>query len=212
MSSFLPVTFSRPPPLLSARPAEATADADSAPAVALLTDTLREAAARGGSDIHVEPGEPEWRIRLRIDGAFHTHLKPPPHLRDAFTTRIKVLARMDIAEQRVPQDGRLRLPLANGNPEDYRVHSLPVLFGEKLVLRRLDSLPADLSLAALGLAANQQKTIEAASPRAARTRACHGPHRQRQDAVVVLLFADAQREIAQRLFRRRSRQDPACRH
>ncbi|OTP69047.1 GspE/PulE family protein [Caballeronia sordidicola] len=166
MSSSPPATFSSPPPF-SARPAEAIAEADSAPAVALLTDTLREAASRGASDIHVEPGEHEWRIRLRIDGALHTYLTPPPHLRDAFTTRIKVLARMDIAERRVPQDGRLRLPLANGSPEDYRVNSLPVLFGEKLVLRRLDSLPKDLSLAALGLAADQQRTVEAA---------IHAPH------------------------------------
>ncbi|MDN7182136.1 Flp pilus assembly complex ATPase component TadA [Caballeronia sp. SEWSISQ10-4 2] len=102
------------------------ADTDSAPAVGLLADTQREAAARGASDSHVEPGEHEWRIRLRIDGALHTYLKPPPHLRDAFTTRIKVLAHMDIAQRRVPQDGRLRLPLANGNPEDHRVNSLPV--------------------------------------------------------------------------------------
>jgi len=166
MSSSPPVTFSSPPPF-SARPAEAIAEADSAPAVALLTDTLREAASRGASDIHVEPGEHEWRIRLRIDGALHTYLTPPPHLRDAFTTRIKVLARMDIAERRVPQDGRLRLPLANGSPEDYRVNSLPVLFGEKLVLRRLESLPKDLSLAALGLAADQQETVRAA---------IHAPH------------------------------------
>ena len=109
-----PGLLSRPPPQLSARPADAIPDADNAPAVALLTETLREAAARGASDIHVEPGEHEWRIRLRIDGALHVFLKPPPHLRDAFITRIKVLARMDIAERRVPQDGRLRLPLANG--------------------------------------------------------------------------------------------------
>jgi len=166
MSSSPLAAFSSPPPF-SARAAEAIAEADSAPAVALLTDTLREAASRGASDIHVEPGEHEWRIRLRIDGALHTYLTPPPHLRDAFTTRIKVLARMDIAERRVPQDGRLRLPLANGSPEDYRVNSLPVLFGEKLVLRRLESLPKDLSLAALGLAADQQRTVEAA---------IHAPH------------------------------------
>jgi type IV pilus assembly protein PilB len=83
MSSSLPVTFSRPPPLFSARPAEAMADADSAPAVALLADTLCEAAARGASDIHVEPGEHEWRIRLRIDGALHTYHKPPPCARSA---------------------------------------------------------------------------------------------------------------------------------
>jgi type IV pilus assembly protein PilB len=167
MPPSLPTAFSSSPPPFSARPAEVVAEADSAPAVALLTDTLREAAARGASDIHVEPGEHEWRIRLRIDGALHTYLTPPPHLRDAFTTRIKVLARMDIAERRVPQDGRLRLPLANGTPEDYRVNSLPVLFGEKLVLRRLDSLPKDLSLAALGLSGDQQQTIKAA---------IHAPH------------------------------------
>jgi type IV pilus assembly protein PilB len=69
---------------------------------------------------------------------------------------------MDIAERRVPQDGRLRLPLANGEPQDYRVNSLPTLFGEKLVLRRLDSLPEDLSLAALGLAPDQQRIVETA--------------------------------------------------
>lgn len=79
MPSSLPVTFSRPPPQFSARPVEVIAEADSAPAVALLTDTLREAAARGASDIHIEPGEYEWRIRLRIDGALHTYLTPPRH-------------------------------------------------------------------------------------------------------------------------------------
>ncbi|MDR5751703.1 MULTISPECIES: ATPase, T2SS/T4P/T4SS family [unclassified Caballeronia] len=141
--------------------------ADDAPAVALLTETLRIAAARGASDIHVEPAEHEWRIRLRIDGALHVLHKPPLHLRDAVVTRIKVLARMDIAERRVPQDGRLRLPLANGQLEDYRVNSLPTLFGEKLVLRRLEALPADLSLGALGLDARQSEAVESA---------IHAPH------------------------------------
>jgi type IV pilus assembly protein PilB len=144
-----------------------TASSEEAPAVALLTETLRTAASRGASDIHVEPAEHDWRIRLRIDGALHVLQKPPPHLRDAFITRIKVLARMDIAERRVPQDGRLRLPLANGKLEDYRVNSLPTLFGEKLVLRRLDALPADLSLAALGLDARQREVVETA---------IHAPH------------------------------------
>jgi len=114
---------------------------------------LREASLRNASDLHVEPFEHGWRIRLRIDGVLHEIARPPAHLRDAFVTRIKVLARMDIAERRVPQDGRLRL--ASGTsakaPDDYRVSSLPTLFGEKLVLRRLEALPADLSLAALGL-------------------------------------------------------------
>jgi type IV pilus assembly protein PilB len=141
--------------------------ADDAPAVALLTETLRTAAARGASDIHVEPSEHEWRIRLRIDGALHVLQKPPLHLRDAVITRIKVLSRMDIAERRVPQDGRLRLPLANGQIEDYRVNSLPTLFGEKLVLRRLEALPADLSLGTLGLDARQSEAVESA---------IHAPH------------------------------------
>jgi type IV pilus assembly protein PilB len=136
--------------------------ADDAPAVALLTEVLREAAARGASDIHVEPFEHEWRVRLRVDGALHVLRHPPLHLRDAFVTRIKVLARMDIAERRVPQDGRLRLALPGGQAGDYRVNSLPTLFGEKLVLRRLDSLPPDLSLGALGLDAGQSRIVETA--------------------------------------------------
>ncbi|MFM0326268.1 GspE/PulE family protein [Caballeronia glebae] len=132
------------------------------PAVSLLTDTLREAAERGGSDINVEPSEHAWRIRLRVDGVLHVLKRPPPHLRDAFVTRIKVLARMDIAERRVPQDGRLRLNLPGKRMGDYRVNSLPTIFGEKLVLRRLEALPPDLSLAALGLEDTQGRTVESA--------------------------------------------------
>ncbi|SAK83608.1 type II/IV secretion system protein [Caballeronia hypogeia] len=150
-------TFARP-----ARPPSDPASDSETPAVALLADTLREAAERGASDIHVEPWEYDWRVRLRIDGALHVLRRPPPHLRDAFVTRIKVLARMDIAERRVPQDGRLRLTLPGGRIGDYRVNSLPTLFGEKLVLRRLDALPPDLSLAALGLDDAQSRTVEAA--------------------------------------------------
>lgn len=153
-------TFTRP-----ARPPGATAEAVSehdTPAVSLLAETLREAAERGASDIHVEPAEHDWRIRLRVDGALHVLRRPPPHLRDAFVTRIKVLSRMDIAERRVPQDGRLRLSLPGGRTGDYRVNSLPTLFGEKLVLRRLDTLPPDLSLGALGLDDAQSRTVESA--------------------------------------------------
>src|ERR1700759_2523079 len=155
-------TFARP-----ARAAESARDNASdqeTPAVSLLAETLREAAERGASDIHVEPSEHDWRIRLRVDGALHVLKRPPPHLRDAFITRIKVLARMDIAERRVPQDGRLRLNLPGGRSGDYRVNSLPTLFGEKLVLRRLDALPPDLSLAALGLNAPQSAVVESAIP------------------------------------------------
>ena len=105
-------------------------DSDNAPAVRLLTDTLQEATRRNASDLHIEPAEHGWRVRLRIDGILHEVPQPPAHLRDAFITRVKVLARMDIAERRVPQDGRLRIATSPGRVEDYRVNSLPTLFGE----------------------------------------------------------------------------------
>ncbi|TKC90933.1 GspE family protein [Trinickia terrae] len=133
--------------------------ADDAPAVRLLAELLQDASQRNASDLHVEPAEHGWRIRLRIDGVLHEVARPPAHLRDAFVTRIKVLARLDIAERRVPQDGRLRLAVTPGKVEDYRVNSLPTLFGEKLVLRRLDALPPDLSLDSLGLLDTKQAAL-----------------------------------------------------
>lgn len=143
------------------RPASRATPDDDAPAVRLLTETLSEAARRNASDLHVEPLEHGWRIRLRIDGVLHEMARPPAHLRDAFITRVKVLARMDIAERRIPLDGRLRLapPGPARAAEDYRVNSLPTLFGEKLVLRRLETLPEHLTLAALGLDETQRQTV-----------------------------------------------------
>ncbi|MFM0501030.1 GspE/PulE family protein [Paraburkholderia caffeinilytica] len=138
------------------------ADSDNAPAVRLLTETLQEATRRNASDLHIEPAEHGWRVRLRIDGVLHEIPPPPAHLRDAFITRVKVLARMDIAERRVPQDGRLRIATSPGRVEDYRVNSLPTLFGEKLVLRRLDALPTHLSLDSLGLDPQQREVVDAA--------------------------------------------------
>ncbi|AOI69400.1 type II secretion system protein E [Burkholderia ubonensis] len=148
-------------PSSDSRPLDA-AQLDDAPAVRLLTDTLHAACAREASDVHVEPFETGWLIRLRIDGVLHEHARPPLHLRDAFVTRVKVLARMDIAERRIPQDGRLRVALAGGRRGDYRVSSLPTLFGEKLVLRRLETLPPDLTLARLGFDALQARAMETA--------------------------------------------------
>lgn len=157
----------QPPAHSDASPAAApraldAAQLDDAPAVRLLTDTLHAARVRDASDIHVEPFEAGWRIRLRIDGVLHEHARPPLHLRDALVTRIKVLARMDIAERRLPQDGRLRIVIDGGTRGDYRVSSLPTLFGEKLVLRRLETMPPDLTLARLGFDAQQAAAMEAA--------------------------------------------------
>ncbi|HTH74335.1 MAG TPA: ATPase, T2SS/T4P/T4SS family [Trinickia sp.] len=136
--------------------------ADEGPAARLFAHTLEQAVRRGASDIHVEPGESSWRIRLRVDGVLHEMPEPPGHLRDSFVTRVKVLARLDIAERRIPQDGRLRLAVAPGRIEDYRVSTLPTVHGEKLALRRLEALPTDLSLVALGFDAWQRPRIEKA--------------------------------------------------
>ncbi len=135
---------------------------DDGPAARLLRDTLTDAASRGASDIHIEPGERGWRVRVRIDGLLHEIARPPLYLFDPLVTRIKVLARLDIAERRIPQDGRLRLVRADGLADEYRVNSLPTLFGEKLVLRRLDAEPTRLTLAALGLNLAQQTTLNRA--------------------------------------------------
>jgi type IV pilus assembly protein PilB len=148
-------------PDLPSAHAASSLDGSDTPAVRLLADTLAQAAHRRASDIHVEPDEDGWRIRLRIDGVLHAAPRPPAALRDAFVTRVKVLARLDIAERRVPQDGRLRLAAA-GKLEDYRVSSLPTLFGEKLVLRRLEPLPGDLTLASIGFDPAQAAQVEAA--------------------------------------------------
>lgn len=150
-----------PPPSLLSPHAEA-GPPDDGPAARLFAATLDQAARRGASDIHVEPSEQGWRIRLRVDGLLHELPSPPPHLRDAFVTRIKVLARLDIAERRIPQDGRLRLTVAPGEVEDYRVSTLPTMHGEKLALRRLSALPPDVSLASLGFDAKQRPLVEAA--------------------------------------------------
>ena len=125
-------------------------DIADSPAARLLRDILHDAGARRASDIHLEPDEQGWRVRVRIDGVLHVLPRPAAALRDAIVTRIKVLARIDIAERRIPQDGRLRIRTSPTAIEEFRVSTLPTLHGEKLVLRRLDTLPDDLSLHALG--------------------------------------------------------------
>ena len=112
-----------------------------APIVRLVNIVLMSAVQRGASDIHIEPYERELRIRYRIDGMLHEVMAPPLKLRDAITSRLKIMARLDIAEKRLPQDGRIKMRYADDGATrhiDFRVSSLPTLFGEKLVLRLLD--------------------------------------------------------------------------
>jgi type IV pilus assembly protein PilB len=124
-----------------------------APAVRLVNAILTLAVQRDASDVHVEPYEKKLRIRCRIDGVLHQVMTPPLRMRDAITSRLKVMASLDIAERRVPQDGRIRIRFRDGNSTkaiDLRVSSLPTLFGEKIVLRLLDQAHLMLDMTKLG--------------------------------------------------------------
>ncbi|HEX3583252.1 MAG TPA: type IV-A pilus assembly ATPase PilB [Thermoanaerobaculia bacterium] len=127
--------------------------AEEAPVVKLVNLILTDAIRRGASDIHIEPYEKEYRVRFRIDGILYEIMNPPLKLRDAITSRMKILSRLDISEKRLPQDGRIKLKvkLEEKNKElDFRVSVLPTLFGEKIVLRLLDKDNLRLDMTKLG--------------------------------------------------------------
>ncbi len=127
----------------------------------ILTDSLKKQA----SDIHVEPYEKDFRVRFRIDGILYNMMNPPLRLRDAITSRIKIMAKMDISEKRLPQDGRIKIRTTlNGKQKeiDYRVSSLPTLFGEKIVLRILDRDTLPLDMSKLGFEESSLKKVEEA--------------------------------------------------
>jgi type IV pilus assembly protein PilB len=125
------------------------AQIDDAPVVKLVEGILKNAVMKGASDIHIEPFEHEIRVRYRVDGALLEIMKPPMKMKAALTSRIKILSHLNIAERRVPQDGRLRLKMGN-RVVDFRVSTLPVLFGEKIVLRILDKGNLTLDLQKFG--------------------------------------------------------------
>jgi type IV pilus assembly protein PilB len=127
--------------------------AEEAPVVKLCNLILTDAIKRGASDIHIEPYEKEYRVRFRIDGILYEIMNPPLKLRDAITSRMKILAKLDISEKRLPQDGRIKLKikLEEKNKElDFRVSVLPTLFGEKIVMRLLDKDNLRLDMTKLG--------------------------------------------------------------
>jgi len=128
---------------------KATDLADDAPVVKLINGLLTDAVKRGASDIHIEPFEHEMRVRYRVDGALHEVMKPPVKMRAALTSRVKIMAQLNIAERRVPQDGRIKLKMGT-RVIDFRVSTLPVLFGEKIVLRILDKGNLTLDLKTFG--------------------------------------------------------------
>jgi type IV pilus assembly protein PilB len=137
------------------------AQVDEAPVVKLINGILTDAVLKGVSDIHIEPYEKEMRVRYRIDGALQEVMKPPFKMKAALTSRLKILSDLNIAERRVPQDGRIKMRVKN-KVVDFRVSTLPVIFGEKIVLRILDKGNLTLDLEKFGLEPKAEKDFMAA--------------------------------------------------
>jgi len=121
-----------------------------APVVRLVNVLLLNAIRKGASDIHVEPYERKVRVRYRVDGVLHEEMTPPLKLKNALVSRLKIMSALDIAERRLPQDGRIKLKLGRGREMDFRVSVLPTMWGEKIVLRLLDKGNLQLDMAKLG--------------------------------------------------------------
>src|SRR5690606_1745315 len=135
--------------------------ADDAPAIRLINAIIAEAVRQGVSDIHIEPYESGLVVRMRTDGVLREHLRMPPHVAPVIVSRIKVMARLDIAERRVPQDGRIALTLA-GKAIDVRVSTLPSRAGERVVLRIPDKDTAGIDFDVLGLSGEADRILREA--------------------------------------------------
>ena len=142
-----------------------SSEIDDAPVVRFLQKILTDAINMGASDLHFEPFEKFYRIRFRIDGVLREIAQPPLAIKDKLASRIKVISRLDIAEKRVPQDGRMKLAVSSSRSIDFRVSTLPTLFGEKIVMRILDGSQAQLGIDALGYEPEQKATLLAAIQR-----------------------------------------------
>src|SRR5215472_1156742 len=139
--------------------------ADEAPVVKLVNIIMSDAVKRGASDIHIEPYEKEYRVRFRMDGVLQQIMSPPLKLKDAITSRIKIMAKMDISEKRLPQDGRIMLKMQMGGKKkqlDFRVNCLPTLWGEKVVMRLLDKENLRLDMTKLGFEAESLEKYQRA--------------------------------------------------
>ncbi len=138
---------------------EESSEIEDAPVVKYIQKILLDAIGAGVSDIHFEPYEKYYRIRYRLDGILMEVAQPPLAIKDKVASRIKVISKLDIAEKRVPQDGRMKLVLSKSKAIDFRVSTLPTLFGEKIVMRILDSAGVKLGIEALGYDPDQQQSL-----------------------------------------------------
>ncbi|MGS0682441.1 type IV-A pilus assembly ATPase PilB [Shewanella sp. 125m-7] len=133
---------------------------DDAPIVIYINKILTDAIRKGASDLHFEPYEKRYRIRFRIDGILHEVSEPPVNLSNRISARLKVMSKLDIAERRVPQDGRIKMKLSRTKSIDFRVSTLPTIWGEKIVMRILDSSSAQLGIEKLGYEDDQRLLYE----------------------------------------------------
>ncbi len=138
---------------------ETTVEVDDAPVVRFLQKLLLDAISEGASDLHFEPYEKFYRIRFRVDGVLREVAQPPLAIRERLVTRIKVISKLDISEKRVPQDGRMKLALSGQRAIDFRVSTLPTLYGEKVVMRILDPSQAKMGIDALGYEPEQKQAL-----------------------------------------------------
>ena len=138
---------------------KSTAEVEDAPVVRFLQKMLLDAVSMRASDLHFEPYENSYRVRFRIDGQLREIASPPLAIKEKLASRIKVISRMDISEKRVPQDGRMKLKLGPDRSLDFRVSTLPTLFGEKIVIRILDANAAKLGIDALGFETDEKERI-----------------------------------------------------
>jgi type IV pilus assembly protein PilB len=136
-----------------------TVDIDDAPVVRFLQKILIDAINLGASDLHFEPFEKFYRIRFRVDGVLREVAQPPLAIKEKLASRIKVISKLDISEKRVPQDGRMKLVMSKTRSIDFRVSTLPTLFGEKIVMRILDATQAQMGIESLGYDADQKETL-----------------------------------------------------
>ena len=162
---------------------------EAAPVIKLSNVLLIDSLKRGASDIHIEPYEKEFRVRFRIDGILYNVMALPMKLRDPLTSRLKIMAKLDISEKRLPQDGRIKIRLKvedRSRDMDFRVSCLPTLWGEKIVLRLLDKSKLMLDMTKLGFEQALARALPAGDREALRHRAGHRSHRLRQDQHAVL--------------------------
>ncbi|MDY7546521.1 type IV-A pilus assembly ATPase PilB [Glaciimonas sp. Gout2] len=138
---------------------DAPNEIDDAPVVRFLQKILTDAINQGASDLHFEPFEKFYRIRFRVDGVLRDMAQPPLSIKEKLASRIKVLSKLDISEKRVPQDGRMRLVVSKTRAIDFRVSTLPTLFGEKIVMRILDASQAQMGIDALGYDPEQKEIL-----------------------------------------------------